>query len=677
MINDLINKKAVIQNFEVIDKKDALKKIAQHLKRNGFIEDSKQFNNDLLEREKQFSTGVGNAIAMPHAQSDVVKTNVVFIAKLKKQIDWEFSDGKKVKYIFCIALNKKDKHKQVDVLQHFSKALLNEKTNKNLHEAKTIDDLMEAFVYEEDKPVEAVNQKKVIAVTACPTGIAHTYMAAEFLYKAAQELKVNIKVETQGRKIDNHLTDEDIASADAIILAIDKAIDGMERFDGKKVLKANSKKAIHHAKALIEEALAGEGEVIKVKKTSSTETNLNEYSWAQFKNVYKNLMGGVSRMLPFVVAGGILLGIAFLIDSGNSGGALGSTRDAAKWFAGLGKVAFGAFVPILGAYVAYSIVGSEGLMPGMVAGFIASGGGILYSGFANGNVVTGAWSNMWGQLTPTVDQDVLSVGSGFLGAMVGGYIAAMSVVLVRKYIFRKVHKNLRGVVDIIGIPVSTILLTGAIMLCMQIPLAYAAFGMKKLVKLLNEYNILVVLTIILAGMMAVDMGGPINKVAYVIGTGGIANGTQQDYITMAAVMVGGMVPPITLAFSTLIWKRKAWSETDIEAGKANWVLGLGFITEGAIPFAARDPKRTIPCLILASAISGAAIGALQIGVSAPHGGIIVAALFKSYLFDSSSVQQGVGIALMLAVVAVSSLIGGFVLGAWRRHSIKKQKLVIA
>lgn len=672
MIDKLVDKKALIINLDAKNKNDALSQIAAHLAKNGFVDNEQIFLNALKEREGQFSTGIGDEIAIPHAQNKSVLKNVVLIAKLKTPIDWQSLDNQKVKYIFSIALNDKDKTMQTDVLASLSKAIMNPATKNNLVAAKTDSDLLSALVIKDETKQALVNgTKNILAITACPTGIAHTYMASEKLEEVAKNLNYNIKVETQGRKIDNRLTQEEIDKADAIILAIDKGIDGMERFDGKLVLKVGVKEAIHDPEGLIAKALAKKGEIIHAKKSSETSGG-SDYDWKTFKNVYKNLMGGVSRMLPFVVAGGILLGIAFLIDSGNSGGNLGATRHAAGWFAALGKVAFGAFVPVLGAYVAYSIVGAEGLMPGMVAGFIASGGGLLYS--------TGAgqgWDDMWGRLTPGVDQSVLQAGSGFLGAMFGGYLAAASVVIARKYIFLKVNKQFRGVVDIVAMPVLTILLTGLAMFVIQIPIAYFSWGLKKGMTIMKDKHVLVIVTIILATMMAIDMGGPINKVAYILGTSGLASGAETDYIIMGAVMAGGMVPPLAIAFSTAMFRQKAYSVADIESGKSNWLLGLFFITEGAIPFAAKDPKRVIPCLMLASAIVGAFIGAFQIGVSAPHGGIIVIALFKSYIFGSESLQIGLGITFLFLALIVGAVIGGFTLGYWKSRAVKVGKLKLA
>ena len=696
MLNKLLNEKAVIISLKAKTKKSAIKEIAKHLETNNFISSAAEYEKALNNREKQFSTGIGNEIAIPHAQSNVVKNNVVLIAKSATGIDWDSVDKKKVKYLFSIALNDKDKDKQVDTLQALSQALMNDQTKANLVKAKTKKALMASLVSEKTtKPKIVKGSKTIVAVTACPTGIAHTYMAQESIEKVAKELGYNYKVETQGRNIQNKLTKKDIDDADAIILAIDKGIDGMNRFANKKVLKIATKKVIANPKKEINNALSGKGEIIKASADASESTSSGEYSWSDFKNVYKNLMGGVSRMLPFVVAGGIILGIGFLLDIGNSGGSLGVTRDIARWFSGLGKLGLGIFVPILGGYVAYSIVGAEGLLPGFIAGLIASGGGLLYGSnfidtyketFTNSGVYTKAtevvsgWNNLWGHLTPGIDQGVLSAGSGFIGAMAGGYIAAFSIVALRKYVFQNVSKSFRGVVDVVGMPIFSVIITGALMFVVQIPLAYFAFGLKEGLTYLSRRNLLVLVTIIIGLMMAFDMGGPVNKVAYVFGTGliGQQSGvTEADKIIMGAVMISGMTPPLGIAFSNVLFKSKAWTKQDREASKANWLLGAFFITEGAIPFAAKDPKRTIPSLMVGSAVAGLLVGLLKIGVTAPHGGIIVAPLYRSYLFSTSGIQIGMGITFLIASLAAGMATTGLMLGFWRSIDIKSGKLQLA
>ncbi|MCR8612874.1 MAG: fructose-specific PTS transporter subunit EIIC [Mycoplasma sp.] len=683
MIEKLLSKKAIILNLKSNDKTEIFNEISEHLEKNSFIESASKFKEALLKRELDFSTGIGNEIAIPHAQSDTVLENVILIARYKDGVEWNSLDNKPVKYIFTIALNNKEKEKQVEVLKTLAKTFMNPEINKNLAKAKTKDQLLNTLINVEEKNeiskpaiVKSANSKKVVAVTACPTGIAHTYMAAEKLEEGAKKLGYQIKVETQGRTTDNALTQNEIDEADIIVLAIDKGIDNMGRFNGKEVIQVGTSAAIKNPVKLITE---GKTKIIKASSAttsngSNSATASGEYSWSEFKNVYRALMGGVSRMLPFIIAGGILLGIGFLIDTGNSGGTLGVTRGLARWFSGLGKIGLTMFVPVLGGYVAYSIVGSEGLMPGFFAGFIASASsinGLLYDGSS-----TSGWANLWGWATPGIDQGVLSAGSGFIGAMVGGYLAAASVVIMRKYVFFKVNKTFRGIVDIVAMPITTALLTGIAMFAFQIPLAYFAYGLKLGLTDMEDAGLIILLTTIIGLMMAFDMGGPVNKVAYVLAVGLISgsNPDNTDYEIMGATMIAGMTPPLGIAFSNLIFGKKAWSQVEIESSRANWLLGLFFITEGAIPFAAKDPKRTIPSLMIGSAVAGLLSGLLHVGVSAPHGGIIVISLFKSYLFNSNGAEIGMGILFMLTSLIAGMATTGTVLGLWRMRDIKKGKL---
>ncbi len=681
-LQKLFNKKAIILNLKASTKTAALKEIAKHLTTEGFVKNEKQFLQALQEREKQFSTGIGEGIGIPHAQSKNVIKDVVLVAKSNKGISWDSLDKKPVHTIFSIALNDKNSSKQVEVLADLSKMMTDKKVATKIKATKTADALFETvskYKASTTKKINVKGAKNIVAITACPTGIAHTYMAAEYLEASAKKQKMNIKVETQGRQIENKLSAEDINNADVIILAIDKGIEGMERFNGKKVIKVGTKTVIKDAKKVINDGLNNKGtETVSVASSSSSDTS-GELEWSAFKNIYKNLMGGVSRMLPFVVAGGILIGLAFLLDSGITGGNLGVTRNISRWFAGLGKTAFGIFIPVLGGYVAYSIIGAEGMLPGFVAGLIASGGGILYGSNKGNHILTG-WSDLWGSLTPGVPADVLSAGSGFIGAMVGGYVAAFAVMILRTYVFKKVGKNFRGIVSIIAMPVLSIMITGVIMFCLQIPLAYLAYGFKLGLTGLAKNNLLWLVGLVVGFMMAIDMGGPINKSAYVFATGLIGTKTTASpasFTIMAEVMIAGMVPPMAIAFSTLVFRNKSWSKKEQVAAYPNWLLGLFFITEGAIPFAAKDPKHVIPSIIAGSMIAGLIIGLTKVGVNAPHGGIFVFALFKSYLFTSAGTQIGMAIVFAIAALAIGSVVGGTILGLWRAYDVKKGILKLA
>ncbi|TCG10982.1 PTS fructose transporter subunit IIABC [Mycoplasma marinum] len=680
-LNKLFNSKAIIFNLKATSKEEVLKEIAAKLTKEKFVNDEKAFLQALKDRESQFSTGIGGGLGIPHAQSKHVEKNVVLIAKSKKGIEWNSMDDKPVHTIFSIALSEENANQQVEVLADLSKMMMDSEFIKNLNKSKNKTELFKVVsTYETKKQETKVisGAKNIVAITACPTGIAHTYMAAEYLEDAAKNLKYNIKVETQGRQTEGVLTQEDIDAADVIILAVDKGIDGMSRFNGRNVKKVGTKAVIADAPKVINEGLEEKGTTkISVSDSGSNNAASTELEWNAFKNVYKNLMGGVSRMLPFVVAGGILIGLAFLLDSGVVGGNLGVTRNISRWFAGLGKVTFGIFVPVLGAYVAYSIVGPEGLLPGFVAGLIASGGGILYGVNATGGHISTGWSDLWGSLTPGVPADVLQAGSGFIGTMVGGYVAALAVFVLRKYAFAKVNKTFRGVVSIIAMPLLSVIITGTIMFALQIPLAYFAYGLKLGLTSLGNRNLLWLVGLVVGFMMALDMGGPVNKAAYVFATGLLQNGSHSEFVIMAEVMIAGMVPPMAITFSTLVFRDKAWTKKEQIAAYPNWLLGLFFITEGAIPFAAKDPKRVIPSIIIGSMVAGLIIGLTNVGVNAPHGGIFVFALLRTSLFASQGASIGMAILFAFLALVAGTVSGGMVLGLWRKIDVKRGKLKLA
>lgn len=532
-----------------------------------------------------------------------------------------------------------------------------------------------------DKKTSEKKFPEVIAITACPTGIAHTYMAKEKIVEAAKELKMTSKVETQGRSgNDDVLTAEDIANAKVIILANDKALTGLDRFNGKEVIQVGTKEAILDSKKLINDYLNKTGKLTTINQTSK-EGEAIDFSFDNFKHVTRNLLGGVSRMLPFVVAGGIILGIGFLIDSGNSGDNFGVTRGAAAWFSGLGKVIFSMMIPILGAYVCYSIVGPQGLLPGMVCGLVANAPEMLYKAGGTG------WENTWGRIFP---DSIASFNSGFFGAIIGAYLVAFVVYGLTKGL-KKSPKALRGVRDIVFIPVVTALAAGVIMFGINIPLGYLNYGLGLGLKYLAKYNLSALAGLIIGVMMAVDMGGPINKAAYVFGT--LTLDTSQhtfDSIRssnggttfMAAAMVAGMVPPLALALSTRIFK-KYWSPKDIDGGNTNWFLAACFITEGAIPYAAEDPKRVIPSVVVGGGVTGAILAGFGVTLSAPHGGVFVFPLLNiqdngSNWFKMPTQGGSIGVAIAITIIALAagSLISAAILGFWRMSAIKKGKLIL-
>lgn len=670
-IQKLFSTKAICLELKAKTKKEALQEIASYLAKHEFVKSAEDYEKALSKREKQISTGIGDGFAIPHAQHKTVLQDVVFVAKSPKGIDWDSPDGKKVKLIFAIALNAQQAANQPEVLAQLSKIMMDKNKIQEIQNSNSKEAILKTlttFKVEKNNDTKNTGKtKKIVGITSCPTGIAHTYMAAQALKDAGDSLGYEVKIETQGRNVENKLSQAEIDAADIIILAADAGAQNKGRFAGKKVVETSTTNVIKNAKAVIQN-FSTNAKVLKGVFNKEDETS-DELSWSAFKNVYRNLMGGVSRMLPFVVAGGFFLGLAFLLDLGVTGGHLGVTRGVSRWFAGLGKTAFSIFVPILGAYVAFSIVGYEGLLPGFIAGFIAMGGGLLY-----GNATEG-WENLWGGLTPDVNADILKTGSGFIGAMFGGYLAAATVVVARKYLFVKVPNTFRGIVSIIGVPLTTVLLTGLGMFMFQIPLSYFAWGLQKGIKELSNQKLLWLASLFMGIMMASDMGGPINKAAYVFATASLKNQDNESYILMQSVMIAGMIPPIAIALSTVIF-RNEYSDKEKKAGMANWLMGMFFITEGAIPFAAKDPKRVIPSIIVASALGGLLTAALQIGISAPHGGVVVWGLLRSYLFTSTGTQIGLGIFFSLLIMAGASTVGALMLGFWKKAAIKSNKLVL-
>lgn len=535
-----------------------------------------------------------------------------------------------------------------------------------------------------NKEISTKNANKefpeVIGITACPTGIAHTYMAKEKIVEAAKELKMTCKVETQGRSgNEDVLTAEEIANAKVIIFANDKALTGLDRFNGKQVLQVGTKDAILDSKKLINDYLEKKVKLTTINQRASSDGEAVDFSFENFKFVTRNLLGGVSRMLPFVVAGGIILGIGFLIDSGNSGGDFGTIRGAAAWFSGLGKVIFSMMIPILGAYVCYSIVGPQGLLPGMICGLAANAPEMLYKAGGTG------WENTWGRIFP---DSIESFNSGFFGAIIGAYLVAFVVYGLTKGL-RKSPKALRGVRDIVFIPVVTALAAGLIMFAINIPLGYLNYGLSLGLIKMAELKLIALAGLIVGLMMAADMGGPINKAAYIFGTVTIVDESFQDLWSsnngtsfMAAAMLAGMVPPLAIALSTRIFK-KYWSAKDIDGGNTNWFLAACFITEGAIPYAAEDPKRVIPSAMIGSGITGAIVAGFGVTLSAPHGGIFVFPLIRiqdngTNWFNISSTGLSIGLGIMISLIAlfVGALITAAILGFWRMSDIKKGKLVL-
>ena len=602
-ITELLIKERMNLDLQSVTKEDVINELAEMFLSTGIIDDLEGFMGEIKNREALSSTALEEGIAIPHAKTKYVKKPALAFGRSKKGIDYESLDGEPSTIFFMIAAPEDANNAHIETLARLTQMLLDTDFRTNILELGTKEEILdlinrkESAKLEENAEADNTSDNFIIAATACPTGIAHTYMAEEALKKAAAELGVPIKVETNGTDgVKHKLTAEDIEKAKGVILAIDRGIE-TDRFSGKKVIQTGTKEAIRDAKGLIQRAVAGDMPVF----AGSGETSSGGKGASKEKTgIYKHLMTGVSFMLPFVVSGGILIALAFLFDklAGVQGAAdaagssaLGSTTYIAKLFMDIGGAAFGLFIPILGAYIAYSI----GERPALTAGFV--GGALAVSG-----------------------------GSGFLGAMLAGFLAGYVTKLVIASL-KGLPKSLNGIKAILLYPLLTVLLTGVLMIIILNP--PVRFINESLVHWLQTMGgtSRILLGIILGGMMAVDMGGPVNKAAYVFATGTLATAAAGEYGTpiMAAVMAGGMVPPLGIALATTIFKNKFNTE-EREAGKTNYIMGLSFITEGAIPFAAGDPLRVLPASIAGSAVAGAISMFFNISIPAPHGGLVVAFL---------------------------------------------------
>ena len=602
-ITELLIKERMNLDLQSVTKEDVINELAEMFLSTGIIDDLEGFMGEIKNREALSSTALEEGIAIPHAKTKYVKKPALAFGRSKKGIDYESLDGEPSTIFFMIAAPEDANNAHIETLARLTQMLLDTDFRTNILEMGTKEEILdlinkkESAKLEENAEADNTSDNFIIAATACPTGIAHTYMAEEALKKAAAELGVPIKVETNGTDgVKHKLTAEDIEKAKGVILAIDRGIE-TDRFSGKKVIQTGTKEAIRDAKGLIQRAVAGDMPVF----AGSGETSSGGKGASKEKTgIYKHLMTGVSFMLPFVVSGGILIALAFLFDklAGVQGAAdaagssaLGSTTYIAKLFMDIGGAAFGLFIPILGAYIAYSI----GERPALTAGFV--GGALAVSG-----------------------------GSGFLGAMLAGFLAGYVTKLVIASL-KGLPKSLNGIKAILLYPLLTVLLTGVLMIIILNP--PVRFINESLVHWLQTMGgtSRILLGIILGGMMAVDMGGPVNKAAYVFATGTLATAAAGEYGTpiMAAVMAGGMVPPLGIALATTIFKNKFNTE-EREAGKTNYIMGLSFITEGAIPFAAGDPLRVLPASIAGSAVAGAISMFFNISIPAPHGGLVVAFL---------------------------------------------------
>lgn len=606
-IRDLLAAESINLNGTPAGKTEALNQCIDLMAKSGKIADVEKYRKGVFAREEEGTTGIGMGIAIPHCKSDAVTKAGLAAMVVKDGVDFESLDGTPAKIIFLIAAPNTEDNVHLQVLSKLSVMLMDEQFTNSLINAGSVDEFLniidsaekakdEKEAAKEAKAKESVEVKKddvfIVAVTACPTGIAHTYMAAEAIEKKAKELGYQVKVETRGSGgAKNVLTDDEIAKAAGVIVACDTNVP-TDRFDGKKVIECQVSDGINKAEELIKRIAAGDAPVFKAsgkKEASHSSVGGKESIGHQ---IYKHLMNGVSHMLPFVVGGGILIAIAFLIDGfsvdlnslpADQRANFGTITQAAAMFKGIGGTAFGFMLPILAGFIAMSIADRPGLAVGFVGGSIA----------ANGT-------------------------SGFLGALVAGFVAGYIVLLLKK-VFSKLPESLDGMKPVLLYPLLGIFLVGVIMqFVVEPPIGALNTAINNGLNGLNGAST-VVLGVLLGGMMSVDMGGPVNKAAYVFGTASIAAG---NYNIMAAVMIGGMVPPIAIALATIFFKNKFTAE-ERKAGPTNFIMGLSFITEGAIPFAASDPLHVLPACAVGSAVAGGLSMAFGCTLMAPHGGIFV------------------------------------------------------
>ncbi|AGR41073.1 PTS fructose transporter subunit IIABC [Spiroplasma taiwanense] len=676
-LKDLFSKQISFFEEDLNSKDEVIEFLSKKLQEQKFVKSAEDFKAAVYKRESEGSTGVGDGIGIPHVLNKTVLKSAIAFVKLKNKIDWQSLDDQPVDLVFMIMTNGVDSDEHLTALAELSGFLMKSEIQTKLRNAKSIKDIETAFTKKEVKEVKTSKNGHfdVIGITACPTGIAHTYMAAEKLEEYAKSLNMSVKIETQGRRgTENKLTDEDIKNAKVIILAHDKALQGMSRFNGVEVIDTHTKEAIFKGKELISGFSRNpDKKVINVADDGSSSND--EFSLRKFLDFKGNLLAGVSRMLPFVVAGGIILGIAFLIDfiAGTPGGKdFGTVNEAAGWFAAIGKTAMSIMVPVLAGYIAYTIVGPQGLMPGFVAGLLADGSGFAYGG-------VGSWSGLWIKLFP--NQDIPMV-SGFIGGMVGAYVAALIIFGLMK-LFSKFTKSFHGVRDIVLVPVLSLLLTALAMFVLNIPLGYTMWGIKEgLLFLTKTKELLPLLGMIIALMMCVDMGGPINKIAYTLGTLSVGGGLGDDpklTIIMAASMAGGMIPPLGIALCNVLFS-KVWTSKERDAAKANWLMGAFFITEGAIPFMITDAKRISISALISGAITGVLVGLFGITLGAPHGGVAVFPLLEFTAFDVASgtaLAKGLGVSLYILSIIIGTVIMALILGFWKTADVKKGKLVLA
>ncbi|WP_025950723.1 PTS fructose transporter subunit IIABC [Geobacillus thermocatenulatus] len=617
-ITDLLTNETMILALQAKTKGEVIDELAEKLAEAGAVSDVEAFKRAIWAREQQSTTGVGDGVAIPHAKTAAVKRPAVAFGRSAEGIDYESLDGKPSHLFFMIAAPEGGEQTHLEALARLSSMLMDASFRAQLETASSEEEIVRLFAEKESEQeaprqaARAENGRKVLAVTACPTGIAHTYMAADALKAKAAEMGVTIKVETNGSDgVKNALTAKEIEEATAIIVAADKQVE-MDRFDGKHVIQVPVARAIREPEKLIEQALRQDAPIYRASGAARDSVGAAKPRIG----FYKHLMNGVSNMLPFVVGGGILIALSFTFGIKAFDPNDPSYHPFAKLLMDIGGGnAFALMVPVLAAFIAMSIADRPGFAPGMVGGFLAANG-----------------------------------GAGFLGGLIAGFLAGYLVVGLRK-LFSRLPQSLEGIKPVLLYPVFGIFLTGVIMMYVVIdPVKALNEGLKHWLSGMGTAN-LVLLGAVLGGMMAVDMGGPINKAAYTFGLAMIEAG---NFAPHAAIMAGGMVPPLGLALATTFFKKK-FTKAEREAGKTCYIMGASFITEGAIPFAAADPVRVIPSIIVGSAVAGALTMWFHIGLPAPHGGIFVIPIVKGSAW------------LYILAILIGSIVTALMVGLWKKE----------
>lgn len=646
-IRELLMKDIMIMDLKATTKAGVIDEMVHHYYEKGIIDDEELYKQDILKREAESSTGMGDGIAIPHAHDKAVKKAAVMFARSKAGVDYDSMDGQPAHLFFMIAAPEGADNTHLAALAALSKVLMNPDVVTALKEANTPDDVQAIFAKavaekqaeEAKKDAQAApsgDKPYIVAVTACPNGIAHTYMAEENLEKAAEKLGVDIKVETNGSEGVKHLlTADEIKKAAGVVIAADKKVK-MARFDGKHLVNQPVTAGIKEPEKLLQEVLDGKAPVYHADGADEGEEP-EAVSGSVWSNIYKQLMNGISHMLPFVIGGGILMALSFVVEN-----YFGGPHSLAFIFLNnAGNMAFAFMVPVLAAYIAEAIGDQPALMPGFVGGFMA----MVYKGSFGGAYIANV-------------QHSAGSAAGFLGGIAAGFIAGY-VMLGLKKLFAKLPHSLDGMKPMLIYPILGLLIIALIMFFIINPI-FSTINLY-ITRFLNHMGTgnLVILTTILAGMMSIDMGGPFNKAAYVFASGAFANNPHSvtAAILMAAVMVGGMVPPFATAIGTVLFKHK-FTKSEREAGVTNWVLGFSFITEGAIPFATADPLRVIPACIVGSAVGGALVGLFHVSVPAPHGGLWVTPLATHWL-------------MYIVATIIGSIIAGVIMGLIKKTVAEK------